>query len=62
MLTTSSLRTATMVQVRSIAENLIKEGFPTEKICVEDTSSRFQGLLSRNTIKEIGIKKLVDEL
>jgi uncharacterized protein (DUF362 family) len=48
--------------VRVIAENLINSGLPADKICVGDASGRYRGLPTRNTIKEMGIKKVADEL
>ena len=48
--------------VRVIAENLIEAGLPANRICVGDASGRYRGLPTRNTIKEMGIKKVADEL
>ena len=48
--------------VRVIAEGLIETGFPAEKICVGDTSGRYRGLPTRNTIEEMGIKAVADDL
>jgi uncharacterized protein (DUF362 family) len=48
--------------VRVIAQNLIDAGLPADKICVGDASGRYRGLPTRNTIKEMGIKKVADEL
>jgi uncharacterized protein (DUF362 family) len=48
--------------VKVIAENLIKAGLPPNKICVGDSSGRYRGLPTRNTIKEMGIKQVADDL
>ena len=48
--------------VRIIAQNLIESGLPSDKICVGDASGRYRGLPTRNTIKEMGIKKVADDL
>jgi uncharacterized protein (DUF362 family) len=48
--------------VRVIAENLIGAGLPSHKICVGDSSGRYRGLPTRNTIEEMGIKKVADDL
>ena len=48
--------------VRVIAEGLIETGFPAEKICAGDTSGRYRGLPTRNTIEEMGIKAVADDL
>jgi uncharacterized protein (DUF362 family) len=48
--------------VKVIAETLIEVGFPNDKICVGDMSGRYRGLPTRNTIEEMGIKKVADEL
>lgn len=48
--------------VRIIAESLIEGGLPADKICVGDASGRYRGLPTRNTIKEMGIKKVADDL
>ena len=48
--------------VRFIAETLIEGGLPADKICVGDASGRYRGLPTRNTIEEMGIKKVADDL
>jgi len=48
--------------VRVIAENLIAAGYPAGKICVGDSSGRYRGLPTRNTIEEMGIKAVADDL
>jgi uncharacterized protein (DUF362 family) len=48
--------------IRVIAENLIAAGFPAEKICVGDASGRYRGLPTRNTIEEMGIKDVAEDL
>ncbi len=48
--------------VRAIAEALIEEGLKANKICVGDTSGRYRGLPTRNTIHEMGIKKVANDL
>ena len=48
--------------VRVIAENLINAGFPAGRICVGDSSGRYRGLPTRNTIEEMGIKAVADDL
>ena len=48
--------------VRFIAESLIEGGLAADKICVGDASGRYRGLPTRNTIKEMGIKKVADDL
>ena len=48
--------------VRIIAENLIEGGLSADKICVGDASGRYRGLPTRNTIQEMGIKKVADDL
>ncbi len=48
--------------VRVIAQGLIDAGLPPCKICVGDTSGRYRGLPTKNTIEEMGIKGVADEL
>ena len=48
--------------VRVIAENLIQAGLSPDKICVGDASGRYRGFPTRNTIKEMGIKQVADDL
>jgi uncharacterized protein (DUF362 family) len=48
--------------IRVIAENLLNAGLHPDKICVGDSSGRYRGLPTKNTIKEMGIKKVADEL
>lgn len=48
--------------IRVIAENMILSGYPADKICVGDTSGRYRGLPTRNTIEEMGIKAVADDL
>ncbi|MDP6457751.1 MAG: DUF362 domain-containing protein [Candidatus Bathyarchaeota archaeon] len=48
--------------VRVIAEELIETGYPADKICVGDMSGRYRGLPTRNTIEEMGIKAVADDL
>jgi len=48
--------------VRVIAENLISAGHPAENICVGDASGRYRGLPTRNTLEEMGIKAVADDL
>jgi uncharacterized protein (DUF362 family) len=48
--------------VRVIAENMINAGLHPDKICVGDSSGRYRGLPTKNTIAEMGIKKVADEL
>jgi len=48
--------------VKVIAENLIKAGLSPDKICVGDASGKYRGLPTKNTIEEMGIKKVADEL
>jgi len=48
--------------IRVIAENLINAGLPPDKICVGDSSGRYRGFPTRNTIEEMGIKRVADDL
>ena len=48
--------------VRCIAEGLIAAGLPAERICVGDMSGRFRGLPTRNTMEEMGLRRVADEL
>lgn len=48
--------------VRYIAEFLIQGGLPRNKICVGDASGRYRGLPTRNTIAEMGIEQVANDL
>lgn len=48
--------------VRCIAEGLIGAGLPAERICVGDMSGRFRGLPTRNTMEQMGSRRVADEL
>jgi uncharacterized protein (DUF362 family) len=47
--------------VRCIAEGLIGAGLPAERICVGGMSGRFRGLPTRNTMEEMGLKRVADD-
>jgi uncharacterized protein (DUF362 family) len=48
--------------IRNIAESLIEAGISKEKIVVGETSGRFRGLPTRDTMENMGIKKIADDL
>jgi uncharacterized protein (DUF362 family) len=48
--------------VKLIAKGLIETGFPADKICVGDMSGRYRGLPTKNTMKEMGIQNVAEEL
>lgn len=48
--------------IHFIAESLIEAGVSKEKIVVGETSGRFRGLPTRNTMENLGVKKVADEL
>lgn len=48
--------------IRVIAENLMNAGLSPDRICVGDSSGRYRGLPTKNTISEMGIKRVADEL
>jgi uncharacterized protein (DUF362 family) len=48
--------------VRFIAEELLEIGFPASKICVGECSGRFRGFPTKDTLENMGIKGVVDDL
>ncbi len=48
--------------VRFIAEELITSGFPASRICVGECSGRFRGFPTRDTLENMGIKAVAEEL
>lgn len=48
--------------IRFISESLINAGFPAGKIVVGESSGRYRGLPTRDTMENMGIKALADDL
>ena len=48
--------------VRMIAESLIAEGFPSERIVLGEISGRFRGLPTCNTLENLRMKGVADDL
>ena len=48
--------------IRFIAESLIEAGVPKGKIVVGETSGRFRGLPTRDTMENMGVKNVADDL
>jgi uncharacterized protein (DUF362 family) len=48
--------------VRAIAEGLIASGFPSKRIVLGEISGRARGLPTRQTLTNLGMKRVVDDL